>query len=170
MEQQGGGERYEELLRPHEWDRRFVERRRYDVKMLWAKHHQILRQVVLGRKNTEIAESIGCTPQTVSNVRNSEMARHVINGHMEAIDADVRGMAARIQEFVPVALQLLEETIAGHNDASLALRLKYADKHLGRAGLGEVRKIQAMHGHLTRADIEELKARAEGEQMKKVGG
>lgn len=141
-------------------DGRFVERRQYNVKRLWEKHHEMLRQVTLGRTNVEIAESIGCTPQTVSNVRNSPLAREVLDQRMQQLDEQTYDMTERLKEFAPVAMRLLEEVIEGRHGASIALRARYADKHLGRVGYGEIKKIASMHEHLTREDIEAIKLRA----------
>lgn len=142
-------------------DRRFVEKRRYDIKALWEKHAEITRQVVLGRTNLAIAESIGCTPQTVSNVRNSPIAKAEINRMSEECNANVVNIARRIEEFAPVALGLLEDIIAGNMpEASIALRAKVASSHMSRAGYGEIHKAHVLSQHLTRDDIERIKARA----------
>lgn len=155
-------ERKEENMRePHRYDRRFTEKRGYDVKQLWERHHAMLREVVIGKTNVQIAEEMGCTPQTVSNVRNSPLAREVIEARRKELDAQTVDMSKQIEEFAPKALRLLEDIITGEIDgASLALRAKYAHAHLGRAGYGEVKKIQALHGKLSRDDIEALKQRA----------
>jgi hypothetical protein len=142
-------------------DKRFVPRMQYDVKALWEKHHEIARQVVLGRTNVAIAESIGCTPQTVSNVRNSPLAKARIESLNDSRDADAISMAQRIEEFAPIALKLLENIVSGNvPEASIALRAKYASAHLGRAGYGEVHKMHALHAHVTGAEIERIKERA----------
>lgn len=142
-------------------DQRFVEKRQYDIKELWAKHHEITRQVVLGRTNVDIAESIGCTPQTVSNVRNSPLAKAKIEEMSEQRDAEAISIAQRIEEFAPVALDLLEQIISGNiPEASIALRAKVASSHMSRAGYGEVHKAHILSQHLTREDIERIKTRA----------
>ena len=142
-------------------DGRFVGKRRYDIKVLWEKHHEIARQVVLGRTNVDIANSIGCTPQTVSNVRNSPLAKAKIDSLNESRDEETVSIAKRIEEFAPVALELLEEIVSGNiPEASIALRAKVASSHLGRAGYGEVHKAHILSQHLSREDIERIKMRA----------
>src|SRR5712691_5759021 len=116
-------------------DNRFVPKRKYDIKALWNKHHEIVRRVALGQSNIEIAEALDCTPQTLSNVKNSPMARDKIDLFRAELDAETLDIAQRIQDFAPKALQLLEDVIEGrYEDASLSLRTKYASAHLGRAG------------------------------------
>ena len=142
-------------------DRRFTSERKYDIKALWEKHAEITRQVVLGRTNVDIAESIGCTPQTVSNVRNSPLAKAKIETMSEQRDEETVSIAARIEQFAPVALGLLEEIVNGKvPEASIALRAKVASSHLGRAGYGEVHKAHILSQHLSREDIERIKLRA----------
>ena len=142
-------------------DGRFAPRRRYNVQALWEKHHEITRQIVLGRTNGAIAADIGCTPQTVSNVRNSPLAKSEIARLSEQRDEVTMNIARRIEEFAPVALELIENIVRGRMpDASIGLRAKLAAGQLARAGYGEVHKVQALHATLSRSDIEEIKQRA----------
>jgi hypothetical protein len=142
-------------------DGRFVQKRKYDIKALWERHNEIIRRVALGQSNNEIGDALGVTPQTVSNTKNSPMARDKIQLFRAELDAESLDIAQRIQDFAPKALQLLEDVIEGrYEDASLSLRTKYASAHLGRAGFGEVKKINAIHTTLSREDIERIKERA----------
>jgi hypothetical protein len=144
-------------------DRRFspTGSNSYDIKRVWAHHHEILRMVVLGKSNVEIAESLNITPQTVSNVRNSPLVADILKKLMHERDEETVNISKRIEEFTPVAVRLLEEVIAGNiPGASIALRAKYADRHLARTGYGVVTKVQSLHGTLSKDDIEDIKARA----------
>ena len=68
----------------------------------------------------------------------------------------------RIQQFAPIAEQFLEDLITGKLEgASVALRAKYANLALARAGHGEIRNISIAHATLTKEDIEQIKARAQ---------
>jgi DNA-binding transcriptional MerR regulator len=145
-------------------DKRFVERRSYDIKQLWEHHHTILRMVALGMSNKEIADTVGCTPQTVSNVRNSPMAQGVLDQHREKLDEEVVTMAERINRFAPTALALLEDIIDGRRDAPMGLQAKTAENYLARAGYGPVHKAVNLSQHLTREDIERIKERAAAAQ------
>ena len=145
-------------------DRRFAtEGRKYDIKELWDKHKEIARQLVLGGSNVSIADTIGCTPQTVSNVRNSPLGQAELARLHSGRDDETINIAKRIEEFAPVALELLESIMTGkQSGASVALRAKVASSHLARAGYGEVQKVHALHGYVTKNDLDELKARAQG--------
>jgi predicted transcriptional regulator len=143
-------------------DRRFVPNgtKQYEIKQLWDLHHEILRRVALGYQNTEIGQDLGITPQTVSNVRNSQLARGKLALMHQQMDEEALDIATRIQEFAPKALDLLEKIIEGEAGASLSIRAKYAHLHLGRAGYGEVKKITSLNANLSREDIEKIKERA----------
>lgn len=67
----------------------------------------------------------------------------------------------RIMGFALTALEYLEDLISGKiPEASCVLRAKYADKHLSRAGFGEIKHINSMNQHLSREDVERIKQRA----------
>lgn len=142
------------------YDKRFVERRTYSIKMLWTQHEQMLRMVALGHSNVDIADALGCSAQQVSNVRNSPVSQLKLAELRQQLDAEAIDIGARIQEFAPTALAVLEDVIAGRTEASIAIRAKYASAHLGRAGFGEVKKVASINTHLSRDDIELIKARA----------
>lgn len=146
-------------------DDRFLarrEERRYNIKVLWERHQEILRRVVVGQTNGQIAQELGCVPQTVSNVRNSPLAQAEITRLSAARDEDTMEIARRIEEFVPTALQLVEDLVAGRiPEASISLRARHAEKYLGRAGYGEVHKVHSLTRHMiSRSEIEEIKERA----------
>lgn len=142
------------------YDKRFVERRTYNIKTLWQQHDQMLRMLALGHSNVDIAEALGCSAQQVSNVRNSPVSKTKLQELRKALDAEAIDIGARITEFAPRALEVLEDIIAGRTEATIAIRAKYASAHLGRAGFGEVKKVASINTHLTRDDIDAIKQRA----------
>ena len=144
----------------HLYDRRFVPKRTYEVKTVWEHHQQMLRLLALGHSNNAIAEACGCTPQTVSNLRNSPVAQPRLEHFRRELDTEAIDIGAKITEFAPVALRLLEDVITGAVEAPIAIRAKYASAHLGRAGYAEIRKVASINTHLTRDDIEQIKQRA----------
>jgi len=143
-------------------DRRFkVDPSTYNVKNLWEVHHEILRRLALGQTSTQISNALGVNKLTVSNTRNSVLGREKLEAFRQAMDAEALDIGTRIQQFAPKALKVLEDIIEGnYEEASLALRAKYASQHLGRAGFGEVKKVASISRTLTRNDIERIKERA----------
>ena len=145
--------------------RRSGERNHWVVSEMWDLHHEIARRISLGQKNVEIAKALGCTPQTVSNVRNSPVVQEHISILQGARDADTIDLAREIKEIAPVALQLLKNVINGEKEgvnASIALRAREANNMLARVGHGVPHKVQAevANWHLTSKDIQDIKQRA----------
>lgn len=149
-------------------DKRFKPpevRKTWQVSKVWELHDEIKRRILLGQKNTIIAETLGCTPQTVSNVRNSDVIQDqlaIMRGARDAYSVDI---AREIQEFAPQALDLLRKVIKGEGPgaaAAIHTRAKEANNWLDRAGHSAVRKhdIRGVHAVLTSEDLKEIKERA----------
>lgn len=138
----------------------------YVVKEMWDMHHEIARRVVLGQKNTAIANALGVSITLVSNVKNSPVVMEKIDLLRGTRDIETVDIAKQIQDIAPAALDLLKEIISsGKVDEEVIpgrLRAHHAEKMLDRAGFGAPRIIQGkvLHGHFTSDDIKEIKERA----------
>lgn len=126
-------------------------------------HHEICRHVLLGMKNVDIAAKLGCTPQTVSNVRNSPIVKHRLRELGQARDAVAVNFAAEVQARASRAFEILDEALMDETgEVPLMMRLKEANNILDRVerveGIGQ-RNLH-LHAHLTADDIEKLKERA----------
>lgn len=137
----------------------------FNVSKIWEHHEEIVRRLVLGQKNTEIADAMNLSPQTISNVRNSPIIQERLSVMKGARDAETVDIAREIRQFAPIALDLLKRIIKGEREgelASPALKVSVAKDVLDRAGFAPVRNIsmQSVHAHLTREDIEAIKQRA----------
>ena len=149
-------------------DKRFKPpemKKTWQVSKIWEIHDEIKRRILLGQKNTVIAEALGCSAQTVSNVRNSEVIQDQLSIMRGARDAATVDIAKDIQEFAPKALELLKKVVDGKGagaNASIALRSKEANNFLDRAGHAAVRRhdVRGVHAVLTVEDIERIKQRA----------
>ena len=142
-------------------------RKVWQVSKIWELHEEITRRILLGQKNKDIAKSVGCSAQTVSNVRNSPVIQDKLALMRGARDAYTVDIARDIQEFAPIALELLKNTIEGKADAenaSIALRARTAESWLDRAGHAPIRKEQHITAHLTGEEIAEIRDRAFGPQ------
>jgi len=143
----------------------FEVKKTWQVSKVWELHDEIKRRILLGQKNTIIAEALGCTPQTVSNVRNSAVIQDQLAIMRGARDAYTLDIARDIRDFAPKALEVLKEVVMGRGageNASVALRARYAADILDRAGHSATRNIdfRGQHLHLTKDDLEEIKRRA----------
>lgn len=147
-------------------DRRFKKmritpRKTHCAAKVWELYDEISRRVLLGQKGVRIAEELGCSAQTVSNVRNSPVIQDRLAVMRGARDAYTIDIARDIQEFAPTALQLLKDIISGKGAgtaASIALRGQKASEWLDRAGHKATERH--VHAHLTKEEIEDIKSRA----------
>ena len=126
-------------------------------------HHEICRRVLLGEKNVEIAKACRCTPQTVSNVRNSPIVKFRLRQMSEERDRRTIDMSAEVNARALRAFEIIDEALLDETgEVPLAMRLKEANLLLDRKeridGIGQ--RNFHLHAHLTMEDIEELKRRA----------
>lgn len=145
----------------HRDGRRIDGPRLYQPKELSERHRNILRLYALGYTIKEIAERIGCTQATVSNIVNSELGRTHTEVFRRGIDNAALDSAIRLRAMAPAALDVIEGIIQDEN-APAALRLRAAQDTLDRAGYGAVKRmdIRATSVSLTADDLEEIKNNA----------
>jgi hypothetical protein len=140
-------------------------RKHWQVGKIWDLHREITRRILLGQKNTIIAAALKCSPQTVSNVRNSPVIEDQLSIMRGARDAGTVSLSRDIQEFAPIALGLLKNIIEGKKDganASINLRAKEANNWLDRPGstIQKVSKVEGIVGHFTGEELIDIKKRA----------
>lgn len=132
---------------------------RYELQKVKNKHRRIAEDVVLGGKDKDIAAKHGVTPQMVAYTRESALVQQYL-GFMEgAIQADTLELAREIRELAPYALRVME-TIMLNPSTDNKLRAGLAQDILDRAGHGAVKQMAVAHGHLSAADIDDIKKRA----------
>ncbi len=135
-------------------------RKSWEVGHLWDIHKEIARRIVLGQKNSVIAEALNCSAQLISMVRNSPAVKSHTDIMSAAADADTVDVAKRILEMAPAALDVLEDILADQHKASQALKFKVAESILDRSGHSKIQKTQNLHAHLTGEQLQAIKARA----------
>ena len=111
----------------------------------------------------DIAKKLGCTPQTVSNTRNSPIVKRRIRELQNMRDQGAVNFAAEVQARAGRAFEIVDEALNDEvGEVPLAMRLKEANNILDRVerveGIGS-RNVH-LHAHLTAEDIERLKERA----------
>ena len=134
----------------------------YDIQRLWGRSKEILRLVASGLyNNKEVADIVGCTPQTISNIINSELGKQTLEIIEGAADADTVDLMVKIRALAPIALAVQEEMMLDETTSN-GLKNKVADKMLDRAGYTPISKNLNlnMNAGLTGEDIEAIKKRA----------
>lgn len=138
----------------------------YIVAQMWENHHEIARRLLLGQKNTEVAEAMGCSAQIVSDVRNSPVVKDKLALMGAARDAGTVDLAREIADLAPIALQRIREALETglvlDKEVSAAGILKEANGLLDRDQGRAVQRIDTrnLHGHFTMEDIERIKEKA----------
>ncbi len=134
----------------------------YDIQRLWGQSKEILRLVVSGLyNNIEVAELVGCTPQTVSNIINSALGKQTLEIMEGAADSETVDLMVKIRAFAPIAFAVQEEMMLDEATPK-GLKNKVADKVLDRAGYTPISKNLNLNANvgLTGDDLEAIKKRA----------
>tara|TARA_R100000808_G_C2135763_1_gene144122 strand:+ start:350 stop:829 length:480 start_codon:yes stop_codon:yes gene_type:complete len=138
-----------------------TNKRKYQLKEMWDRHHEINRRLLLGQKSKEIAKELGITEATVSYTKNSKLAQKELNIMKVARDADTIDVARQIREIAPQALEVLEN-IMNDEETAETLKAKVATDLLDRAGYSPPKKVigAIAHQHFSKEDISKIKQRA----------
>ena len=137
------------------------------IKNLWEVHHEISRLLLLGYKNTRIAEAIGISKERVSQVRNDPLMQRKLALMRGARDNEAIEVADRMKAIDPIAVEVFKKVMetALEDDAFIA------DKDLRRDAIasGKIvvdhthpKEVKSEHlvGFVTLEQIQEAKKRA----------
>ena len=149
---------------PREEDRRRVavkNRRRFEVNKMWDIHHEIIRRIVIGQSNKDIATSLGVSDVMVSYTRNSKICQMEIEAKRKERDVKAIDIAAEIRDFAIEPLELLKDIIRdkGENH-SMGLVAKTSENWLDRAGYAAPKRFEGVVAHLTADEIKQIKEEA----------
>ena len=152
---------------PYRKDERFgpVLKKTWQVGQLWELHHEVIRMLLLGMKQCDIASRLGITDCQVSKIKNSQVVQDRLALMGAARDVNTIEISKDILAVAPQALKLLKNVIAGEDEgkqATIGLRTKVAEGMLDRAGFGAVKKVQSENSHTfySGEEIEAIKQRA----------
>lgn len=145
-------------------DRRFARangrtRANPPIRALWDKHHEVIRLIVLGKTNVEIARLLGCTKENISTIRNEPLVQAQVASLTSQADAEIVDITKRIAEIAPKAIDKLEQVLDS-TETNAALQVTVARDLLDRAGHGAVKQHQVVSTHLSKEDLSEIKNRA----------
>jgi hypothetical protein len=138
----------------------------YDIVQLWSHHNEIIRYIVAGvSSNVRIAQLVGCTPQTVSNVRNNPLAQARIAELSAQRDAEAIDIGKKIQQIAPLAVDVVRKTLLealddeGDTPMSANRARVGATTALGLLDHAVPKRVQGtiLHGHMTLERINEIK-------------
>jgi DNA-binding CsgD family transcriptional regulator len=136
------------------------EKNSFVVSEMWERHHEIVRRLALGQKNTQIAKALGISEVSVSQVKNSPIVKEKLASMVEKMDENAIDVGQRIKELAPRAIKVLESVLEDVEDTvPLSLKVKTAHDILDRAGHAAIKQVNAnvMHGHFNADDLAEIK-------------
>jgi DNA-binding CsgD family transcriptional regulator len=138
-----------------------LERKTYDIKGLWQRHHEIVNLAVQGFKQVEIAEILNIDPQTVSNTLNSQLGKEKLSEIRQERDDDVKVTVEKIRILRNKAIDTYHRIFDNPDgQATLKDQLHVADTVLLElSGLKVPTKIQSVSTIISAAELRELKER-----------
>jgi predicted transcriptional regulator len=149
-----------------EVDRRRVEsgdRKTYEAKQFWQRHHEMVNLAAKGYKQVAIAEILNVDPQTVSNTLNSRMGMEKISEIRLERDEEAKKISEKIRVLTNKALAVYHEIFDDESgECGLKDKMKVADTVvLELSGLRVPTRIQShsVHATLTLDEIAEFKKR-----------
>jgi len=148
-------------MREPDLRRKDGSRKTHDVKQLWQRSHEILSLVARGLKQTEVAEVLNVTPQTVSNTVNSELGMQKLSEMRKDRDEDTYDTVKEIDALTKKALGVYND-IFDDETSEIGLKKKTADViTLELSGLRVPTRIQShsFNATATLEEIEEFKKR-----------
>jgi len=138
--------------------------RKYTLQHMWERHHQMARLLLLGYTNKEVAEVLGCTPQNVSDVRNSPVFQEKMAVLRDAADDEAVDVIGQMKKDAGKSLRILEQMRDGELTQDAKLRAQVAQDLLDRAGYGKIQKVEGRHAvaYLDAEALERIKNLAHG--------
>jgi AraC-like DNA-binding protein len=138
----------------------------YVVREMQERHHEMARLILLGKNNQEVAEHLGCTPTSVSQVRNSPVVKEKLTLMKAARDVGCVDLAKEIASIAPIALERVKEALETGSVNGVEVGpseiLKQANSILDREMGKATQRIDTrnIHGHFTMEDIAAIKQKA----------
>lgn len=142
------------------------ERKTYDIKQMWQRHHEIVNLAAQGFKQVEIAEILNIHPQTVSNTLNSSLGEEKLEVLRTERDEDVRKTVEKVRVLKDKALKIYHTILDGVDENGNSVDISMRDRKdvadtvlLELSGLRVPTKIQSSNITMTATELEELKQR-----------
>lgn len=139
------------------------QKRAYEPKTLWQKHHEIVGLAALGHSHKDIAKMLGVTPTVVSYTVNGELGKAKVEEVREARDNGYKDIRNRINALTTEALKVYKKIFDSPDDiVDIKMKKATADTvMLELSGHRAAQKVQShnIHTTLTRKEIDEFRER-----------
>ena len=127
---------------------------------LWERHKEIMRRLVAGDRQVDIAKDLQMTQSRMSIICNSpafktQLERLSMGADNNALDVQDRVTALSID-----AMSVLEDVLQNGDDLPKKLQVEVAKDIMDRAGHGAVKKTAVLNATLTADDLEDMRMRS----------
>lgn len=128
---------------------------------LWERHREIIRRLIAGDRQVDIATDLKMSQSRMSIICNSpafksELERKSLGADSNALDVQDRVTALSID-----AMSVLEDVLQNGEALPKKLQVEVAKDIMDRAGHGAVKKTAAVTATLTAEDLAEMRSRNE---------
>ena len=130
---------------------------------MFERHHQIARLLLLGLPQNKVAEVVGVSPTTITNLKSSPVFQHKMALLRARADDQALDVSAEFLKDAHRSYKLLKSVRDGELSKDVPLRVRVAQDLLDRAGHSRIQKIEGRHAiaHLDGEAIEQIKRRAQ---------
>lgn len=127
---------------------------------LWERHKEIIRRLIAGERQKDIADDLGLSYSRMSIICNSPAFKSQLNRMSLDANAQAINVQDRITDLSEDAISILEDVLQDNNSGlGIKDQVKVAQDVLDRAGHSAVKKVHTMNETLTAEDIEEMRLR-----------
>ena len=144
-------------------DRRRTPERKFEIKQLWQRSHEILNLALLGHSNKTISQLLGVTPATVSNALNSTVGKKKLSTLRKTRDDEALELSKEITDLTELAIKTYKMLFeAPVENTGYELKKSLADTvMMDIAGHRAATKVdnRSINFHLTSSEIDEFKER-----------
>lgn len=100
--------------------------RRFDIKQLWQRSHEIINLALLGHKQVEIAKMLDIHPQTVSNTLNGTLGTEVLSDKRKERDEEYEELHDEVMELTRKSLAVYNQILDSETEG-MKLKKETAD-------------------------------------------
>lgn len=138
-----------------------LENPSYEVHQIQAEHRRVIRLVMRGFRNGEIAEMTGLTSARIAEIRRLPIVQKQLLALESRLDDAIVETQMGLASLIPDVMQHYRDVLEDDR-ASPNLKFKVGQDVLDRVGVAKVQKHEnkTSNLHLTAADIEEIKKNA----------
>lgn len=136
-----------------------ADRKIYDVKQLWQRHHEIINLAALGYKNVDIARILNVTPTTISATLNGRLGQLKLSQRRKERDAQVDVVTEKIKLLTEKALNVYQEIFEDETIPRIKKKDVADTVMLELSGRRAATKVATANFNISGAELEEFKKR-----------